>query len=218
MLDRRRDWAGAEPWLVHAAVGAAPPWEVPAENLVAFADSSGSSDYQLLACDDHLGRRVFAFEHAEGLLTPTDLTLLDFLKGAWNTAKPKLEKLTPRHWSVQFSVSVRSEQQADLVLARIAAVGDATIATAPVWTAQFLEMPEDVRWPTTPVSYYERRLQLAGEQVSVRKVPGHAEAGSKLVFTLSDPETELDSGRVVSVRRLLSDLDVTFVECDYGLL
>ena len=52
----------------------------------------------------------------------------------------------------------------------------------------------------------------------MKKVPDDGQAGAKLIFTLSDPEAELHRGRIVSVRRLLSDLGVTVAECDYGLL
>jgi len=218
MLNRHRDWADAERWLARAAALATPQWEVSVDNLVAFADQSESSDYELLACDDHLGHRVFAFDHVEGTLTPTGLTLLDFLKGAWDSAKPALTRGTPRNWSVAFSVSARSEAEADLTVTRIAALGEATLATPPVWTARFLQMPEGVRWPTAPISNYELQLQLGDEQVLVKKVPGQGQAGPTLIFTLRDPETALNNGRIVAIRGLLSSLDLKFDECDYGLL
>ncbi len=205
------------PWLVHAAAQAAAPWEVPPDNLVAFADPSGSSDYRLLACDDQLGRHVFAFEHDQSRLTRTDLTLLDFLKEAWETAYSGLAQGAPRRWSVEFSVSARSDEHADHVIGHIAALRNTTSVTVPAWTARFVDMPEGVRWPTTPVAHYELRLLWEGEQIQVKKTLDRGQAGPKLVFTLSDPETELDSGRIVAVRRLLSDLGLTFNECDYGL-
>lgn len=218
LLARQRDWVDALAWLPPAAAASKPPWEVGPQNLVAFADPSGSSDYLLLACDDHFGHCVFDFQHDEGSLTPTKVTLLDSLAERWQTTRRDLEHLAFRQWSVQFSVSARSDDQANLVVARIAGLGNAANPIAPQWAAQFLKMPEGVRWPTTPVTHYEAQVRLGNQLITVRKERPFGSAESKVVFTLSDPETELESGFIASARQVLRDLDVRFAECDYGLL